>query len=589
LAGVANLSIRLSFRFTGVIVTAVLLVVALFVWRSTAPKPSATTEARLVRGGQLTAVIRSDPKSFNSLVAADESSVVLSSLLQSRLVRINRATFELEPWLAEKWERTPDGRRYTLHLRPGLTWSDGTPLTSADVLFTLRAVSDKKVESTLADGLMVSGQPITASAPDALTVVLTFPAPSGPGLRLLDAVPILPWHKLEPALAAGTLRTAWPTTMSPSDIAGSGPFVLSSYEPGQRVVLSRNPHYWRKAADGTMLPYLDRLVLEIVPEQNAGMIRLDAGNVDLLQSELRPDDYVAARKAEADGRLKVIELGVGTDPDAFWFCLKPEAKKNDPKFAFTQQREFRQALSHAVDREEFARTVYLDEAVPIWGPVTPGNKIWFTPNLPRYVPDLAKARALLESIGLKDRNGNGIVENAAGTEARFTVLTQRGVSSYEHGTTLLKERAALIGIALDIVPLEANTMIQRMLASDYEAIYMRVLVSDLDPAANMDLWLSSGQHHFWNLAQKTPATEWERRIDTIMLEQAATIDPLRRRDLFNDVQRIFAENLPVLYFAAPRLFYAHSTRIAGVVPSVLRPPVLWNADSLGVTGPPRAN
>jgi peptide/nickel transport system substrate-binding protein len=82
-----------------------------------------------------------------------------------------------------------------------------------------------------------------------------------------------------------------------------------------------------------------------------------------------------------------------------------------------------------------------------------------------------------------------------------------------------------------------------------------------------------------------PATEWEARIDTIMHEQAATLDPERRRELFNDAQRILAENLPVLYFVAPRLYFAHSRRMTGVVPSVMRPPVLWNADSLGVTGP----
>ena len=577
-----------SFRFTGVLVTAVLLAAAWFYWRPSTPPAIGGNEAQ-VRGGHLTAAIRTDLKSFNSLIAADETSAIVSSLIQSRLVRINRATFELEPWLAEKWDATPDGRQYTLHLRPDVKWSDGTPLTSQDVLFTLRAVRDEKVESGLADGLVVSGQPIAASAPDDRTVVITFPAPSGPGLRLLDTLPILPRHKLEPALAAGTLRTTWQTTTAPSDIVGAGPFVLAGYEPGQRIVLARNPHYWRKAEDGTALPYLDRVVLEIIPEQNAGMVRLEAGSVDLLQSELRPEDYVVARRAEADGKLKVIELGVGTDADAFWFCLKPEAKKNDPRFAFVQQREFRQALSHAVDREEFAQVVFLDAAVPVWGPVTPGNKTWFTPNLPRYPPDLAKARELLKSIGLEDRNADGVVENAAGTEARFTVLTQRGIAAYERGTSLLKERAAMIGVVLEIAPLEATAMIQRMLASDYEAIYMRPLLSDLDPAGNMDLWLSSGQSHFWNLAQQTPATEWERRIDTIMLEQAATIDPERRRALFNDVQRIFAENLPVLYFAAPRLFYAHSTRVAGVRPSVLRPPALWSADSLSVTGPPRAN
>ena len=134
----------------------------------------------------------------------------------------------------------------------------------------------------------------------------------------------------------------------------------------------------------------------------------------------------------------------------------------------------------------------------------------------------------------------------------------------------------------DIAPLEVGTMIQRMLKCDYDAIYMRPLWSDTDPAGNMDFWLSSGSAHFWNLEQSSPATDWERRLDTIMLEQAASTDPVRRQQLFRDAQQILAENLPVLYFAAPRMYYAHATRVMGVRPSVLRPPALWNADSLSV-------
>ena len=170
-----------------------------------------------------------------------------------------------------------------------------------------------------------------------------------------------------------------------------------------------------------------------------------------------------------------------------------------------------------------------------------------------------------------------------GTEARFTVITQHGIGWYERGTSVLREELGGIGISLDIAPLEFGTMIQRMLACDYDAMYYRPMATDLDPAGNMDFWLSSGSAHFWNLAQRTAATEWEQRIDTLMLEQAATLDPDRRRQQFNLVQRIFAENLPALYFAAPRMYYAHSSRLRGVVPSVLRPPVLWNADSLSVT------
>lgn len=504
-------------------------------------------------------------------------------LTQGRLVRINRATFELEPWLAESWESSADGRTHTLHLRPGVTWSDGAPFTSADVLFSLQAVFDPKTQSVVADTLRIGGQPITAKAPDAQTVVLTYAVPSGPGVRLLDNLPILPKHKLEGALAAGAFASAWNNTTPPSEIVGTGPFVLREYQAGQRVVLDRNPRYWRRAPDGGVLPYLDRIVLAIVPEQNAELLRLQAGELDLTSSELRPEDYVPVRDAEEQGRLRMIELGVGTDADAFWFCLKPEAKARDPRFAFVQRPEFRQAISHAIDREAFVNTAYLGAAVPVWGPVTPGNVQWFWSDVPRYLHDDTKARAMLYDIGLEDRNQNGILDNPSLVEARFTVLTQRGISWYERGTAVLREELAKIGIAVDIVPLEFGALIQRLLACDYDAMYYRPVVTDLDPAGNLDFWLSSGSAHFWNIGQRTPATDWERRIDTLMLEMAASLDPERRRQQFNLVQQIFAENLPVLYFAAPRLYYAHSTRLRGVVPSVQRPPVLWNADNLSVT------
>jgi len=561
-------------------VTAALLAAFVVVLRigrdDSAPPPAAA------RGGQIVASIRGEPRTFNRYVAADQASEVLSLLLQARLVRINRSTFELEPWLAEKWESSPDGRTHTIHLRPGLTWSDGMPLTAEDVLFSMRAVYDPKVESVLADSLTAGGQPLRAAAPDPLTVVFTYPAPSGRGVRLLDGLPILPKHKLEAALAAGEFKSAYNTSTPPAEVVGAGPFVLREYQPGQRVVMDRNPRYWRKAADGTALPYLDRLVLQIVPEQNAELLRIQAGETDLTSTELRPEDYVPVRRAEEEGRLRLIELGVGPDADALWFCLKPDVKGKDPRFAFVSRPEFRRAISYAVDREAFAENVFLGAAVPVWGPITPGNTRWFWPDIPRYPHNDEAAKMLLRELGLEDRNGNGVVEDAKGTEARFTVITQRGIGWYERGTAFVRDELARVGIALEIAPLEQGAVIQRLQSCDYDAVYFRPVMTDLDPAGNLDFWLSSGGSHFWNMSQKTPATEWERRIDTLMIEQAAELDLARREMQFRAVQKILAENLPVLYFAAPRMYYAHSARLRGVVPSVLRPPVLWNADSLSV-------
>lgn len=567
-------------RLVGVFVTAGLLVALVLVFR---PGNQPAPVISVTRAGEIIASIRAEPTTFNPFISRDPTAEALTVLTQGRLVRINRATFELEPWLAEGWESSADGRTHTLHLRPGVTWSDGTPFTSADVLFSLRAVYDPKVESVLASRLTAGGRPFRATAPNPEDVVITFAVPSGPGLRLLDGLPILPKHKLEAALEAGTFADAWNISTPPADLTGTGPFVLREYQPGQRVVLDRNPRYWRTAEDGATLPYLDRIVLEIVPEQDAELEGIESGDTDLTFSELRPEDYAPIRRAQEDGRLRLLELGVRPDADAFWFCLKPDATRSDPRAAFVQRREFRQAISHAVDREAFAETVFLGAAVPVWGPVTPGNTQWFWPDVPRYPHDDARAQALLESIGLEDRDGNGVVEDGGGTEARFTVITERGIGWYERGTAVLREELGRIGIALDIAPLESGAVTERLLACDYDAMYYRPVATDIDPAGNMDFWLSSGSAHFWNLAQRTAETEWEQRIDTLMLEQAATLDPDRRRQLFDLVQRIFAENLPALYFAAPRMYYAHGPRLLGVVPSVLQPPVLWNADSLSVT------
>ena len=526
--------------------------------------------------------VRSEPRSFNRLVTGTQSAELLALITQARLLRINKATFEVEPMLAEKWESTADGLRHTLHLRKGVAWSDGTPFTSADVVFTFTAAMDPKAGSVLTSVLTAGGKPIVVTAPTPDTVVLTFAGPSGPGLRMLDQVAILPKHKLEAAYKKGEFAKSWNAATPPSEMAGLGPFVLKDYTPGQRVVFDRNPRYWRTAPGGAALPYLDRLVLEIVPDQNAELLRLQSGAIDMTQDALRPDDYVPVKRQEQAGSLKMEEVGVSTDADGLWFCLKPDIRAKDKRWGFVSRPEFRQALSHAVDREEFAQTVFLGEAVPIWGPVTPGNKEWFSPNVPRYPYDEAKAKALLQSIGLEDRNGNGVVEDAKGTEARFTLITQKGLTWYERGTAVFRDAAAKVGVAFDLAPLEAGAMYQRLLACDYDAIYMRVLLTDLDPAGNLDFWVSSGEGHPWNVASKKPATEWEARIDALMAQQASTLDMAQRRAVFNEVQKVMGENLPVLYFASPRLYAAHSTRVRGAVPAITRPHLLWNVDMLSV-------
>ena len=530
------------------------------------------------------ASIRTEPRAFSRFAAPDSTTELVSLLTQSALVRINRATFDLEPWLAESWKADADGRRYTITLRPNVAFSDGTPFTADDVVFTFQAAYDERTGSVLRDAMLVAGKKLDVKALDVRTISVTFPAPFAPGLRILASLPIFPKHKLARALADGTLAKAWGLSTPLSDVVGLGPFVLKEYSPGQRLVLQRNPRYWRKAADGTELPYLDQLTLEVVKDQNAELLRLTTGQLDTTYSEVPPESYASVKRAANEGRVRLFDLGVAMDPDSFWFNLHPGAFAGDPRAAWLQKDELRRAISMAVDRRQFSDTVFYGAGEPVYLPVTAANKQWYPADAPVITYDPAAAKALLASIGLMDRNGDGMLEDAASRPVRFTVITQKGRPRLERGATVLKDELKKVGIDMDIATLEGGAVYEAaMVNRKYDAIYFHTAFSDTDPATTPDFWFSSGAQHFWNMSQPKPATEWERQIDELMTRQMSSTDEAERKRLFADVLKTFAAHQPVLYFAAPRVYVAVASRVTNVTPAVFLIPVLWNADSLAVS------
>ncbi|HZP46910.1 MAG TPA: ABC transporter substrate-binding protein [Vicinamibacterales bacterium] len=531
--------------------------------------PPAGQKSAPTRGGSIVGSVRADPASFNRLVAADRTSELVSVLTQAKLVRVNKTTQQVEPWLAESWTADRDGRRYTLTLRRGVTFSDGVPFTSDDVVFTFAAVYDAKVDSVLADAMTVAGRPMEVVALDPQTVSIAFAAPFGPGVRILDNLPILPKHKLEPALQAGTFAKAWTTSTPPADLAGLGPFVLHEYMPGQRMVFDRNPHYWRTTTDGAALPYLDRLTVELIPDQNAEMLRLDAGQLDVMNEDLTPDAYGQMKQAARDGRIQLVDIGTAIQADSFWFNLKPGAFDGDPRAGWLQRDELRHAISMAVDRKAFIDAVFLGAAEAVYGPTSPSNKDWYWTGTPTVPYDPARAKALLASIGVPPG-------------ARFSVLVQRGRPRFERGAAFIRDELKKVGLTVDVVALEGNAVVQRLLKARYDAAYFAPTITDTDPVNQQDFFMSAGPFHLWNMAQAKPATDWERHIDELMQRQSASTDAAERKRLFDEVQRTFVEHEPVIYFAARHLYVAVSSRIAAMKPADDLFPVLWAPDEIAV-------
>ncbi len=528
-------------------------------------------------GGHLTGTMRAEPETFNRHVKGTFPTHLVSLLTGARLVRINPLSQEPEPWLAASYVVQPDGRAITVTLRDGVRWSDGAPLTVEDIAFSLKAAYEAK-ETVLGDSLRVGGQPLELRIDSRRRVTFLLPAPYGPVARLLDMLPIIPRHALEASLADGTFAQACGTR---NPCPSLGPFVVSRYDPGQRIVFANNAYYWRLDEGGRRLPYLDGLTLEIVPDQNAELLRLTSGQVDVLQSEPRAEDY-RSLKAEADARrITLDEVGPGLDRQMLWFNLGP--KRIDPGKAFLREDAFRAAVSRAVDREGFADAVFLGAADPAPFAVTAASRIWHAPDLPRPTYEPARASELLEGLDLKDRNNDGIREDAQGRPVRFTVLVQTGITAAQRGAEFLRDALRNVGVGVDIAPLDNAALFARWGAGDYDAIFHYLQMSDTDPAGNLDFWLSRGNMHLWHPRQKAPATAWEAEIDRLMLAQVAAPDRAERVRLFTEAQRIIGAHNPAIWFAAPRVYVAYNPRVGGVAPAVTRPQVLWNADQLFVT------
>jgi peptide/nickel transport system substrate-binding protein len=542
--------------------------------------PPSSSASGSSRGGELVASLRSGPRSYSRYFEQTAPADLIALLTHARLVRVNRVTDALEPALAESWQQTDD-HTFTLKLRQGVNFSDGAPFTAADVLFSLAVAYDDKPQSVLGPALTVAGEPLEASAPDPATVVVRFPAPFAPGVRILENLPILPRHKLDAAFRADTTDSAWTLATPLTEVVGLGPFVLSEHVVGQRMVFTRNPHYWRRDNDQTPLPYLDKLTVEIVTDQNAEAMRLESGSVDLMSNaDIRPDDYARFKRLAEQGRLQMVDVGIALDPNVLWFNLRTRSDR-DPK-PWLRKKEFRQALSYGVDRDAFANTVYLGAGAPVFGPVTPSNSTWYAPSTPRQPYDPARARQLLAAAGLSDKDGDGVLEDANRKPVRFSVLLQGGHTIRERSVAFLQDQYKKLGIGVDAVGLDPPAMIGRWQKGDYDSIYHGFQLSATDPAMTPDFWFSSGSTHFWNPNQKSPATDWEARIDELMKQQIAAPDLAERKRLFAEVQQIFAEHLPAIYFVAPRITTAMSPRVANATPSLLIPHLLWSADTLAV-------
>jgi peptide/nickel transport system substrate-binding protein len=508
-------------------------------------------------GSQLRFCIGSDPKTLNPLLVDDDASDTVRYLTGGVLVRLNRLTQQLEPELATSWKVGHEGNSITFTLRPNVRFSDGTPFSAEDVAFTVDRLMDPALHSPTGDSFRSSEGKVKTEVAGRNQITVRFPAPIVGLDKLFDQVAIMSAHSPQ------------------KERAVLGPYFLAENKAGSYLLLKRNPNYWKHDTAGRQLPYIDSVRLDIQQNLDIELLRLIRGEIDFINS-LNPEYY--DQLAEKAPNM-AIDAGVSLDSEQMWFNQVPGSPLPAYKKAWFTSTGFRRAVSESINREDLARVVFRGHARPAVSWISPANKFWFNAKLAPHPFNQKAALQALAQDGFHLQNGT--LRDLAGHPVEFSVITNAGNKYRERMAVMIQQDLSGIGIKLNVITLDFPSLIERITRTfNYEACLLGFVNDDLDPDAQMSVWLSSGENHAWNPAQKVPATAWEAEIDALMHKQASTLESRKRKEAIDRVQEIVWQQEPFIYLVNKDALSAVSPALHNVHPVVLRPQVYWNVEKL---------
>ena len=475
-------------------------------------------------------------------ITSDGASHSVGSQIYDGLVRADR-DLSLTGELAESWDISKDERTITFHLKRGVRWHDGAPFTARDVEFTYRYMRDPKTPTAYAEDFL---QVAATEVVDPHTFRVRYEKPYAPAL-LSWALWVLPAHLLEGPWRQGVDLRTTPQNRHP---IGTGPFRFQEWKTQEKVVLVANPDYHRGR------PYLDRVVLRIIPDSATIFLELKARNVDM--AGLTPLQFTRQTDFPAFMRFFEKYRYLSNSYAYLGFNLK------DPRFA---DRTVRRALAHAIDKREIIEGVLLGLAREAVGPYKPGTW-WYTEAVRTFPYDPDRAKALLHEAGWRDRDGDGILDKG-GKPFRFTIRTNQGNSVRIQTAEIIQRRLKAVGIDVNIHVVEwaafINTFIRKR---DFEAIILGWGLG-LDPD-QYEIWHSSktGPDQLNHVSYSNP------EVDRLLEHGRRTFNQERRKAIYGELQRVLAEDQPVVFLYVPDALMAVSSRIRGIEPAPAG--IAWN-------------
>lgn len=474
----------------------------------------------------LVVALAGDPGALNPAVTTSGSTHPITDQIFNGLVGLDEQ-LEPVPELAESWKIQDGGQTYRFTLRRGVRWHDGAPFTSADVKFTFEQALLKYHSRTRAalEGLIAG-----IDTPDDLTVIFRLTRPYAPLLQRLDVVEasIIPRHLYE----GQDVLTGEPTRRP----VGTGPFRFVSYAPADKLIVERNPEYFR-----TGLPKLERVVFRILPNAAIAVSALEAGDVDYVGGVAGPD---LPRLRSLNGMAVVAGTG-GSGGSLCQDVLIP----NLTTAPFADVR-VRRAFAHAIDRQLLVERVYFGQGRPATGPISHLLAWAYTPEVRQYAHDPDEARRLLSAAGYPERRVGG----------RLDVTFTHGPNHQRLGQAL-REQLKEVGIVLSLESRDFNAATEQVFVKKTFDLGFASFCNGADPDIGVRrVYVSSniGPYPFSNGAgYRNP------RIDTLFDEATLHPDRERRRAHYADIQRILAEDLPYFWLVDSLPLRAYRTTFTG--------------------------
>jgi peptide/nickel transport system substrate-binding protein len=535
--------------------------------------PSRHAQAQEIYGGNLVLSTTSDPKSFNAIVSNESSTSEVIADIFEGLTTVNPFDLTVEPHLAERWEVSADGLEWLFYLRKDVYWNDGEAFTADDVVFTFnQLIYNPDIPNSTADILTIDGQKFVVERLDEHIVKVTLPTKFAPFLRSMGQA-ILPQHKLVEAVESGQFNSTWGIDANLEDIVGTGPFMLSEYRPGERIVYKRNPFYWKRNTRGESLPYLDGIIMLIVQSQDTQFLKFLDGELD--SYGLRGTDYPLLKPLEHQNRFTIYNAGPATSTNFIFFNqnrdVHPETKQPfvDPqKLKWFTDLNFRKAVAHSIDKKKIIEILMNDLGYEQHSAISPAKGFFHNPDVRKYEYDLVKAKSILTEAGYIDRNGDGVLEDQEGHDIKFNLFTNAGATERVQIAGIIRRDLESLGMKVNFQLLEFNTLVSKLTSNyDWDAILLGLTGGGADPHFGNNVWTSSGQLHMWHPKQTEPATDWEKRIDDIFLQGVQELDENKRKVLYDEFQMIISEQLPLIYTVLNSRIYAVRNKFGNLKPS----------------------